>query len=409
VSSTRLTDRPGELIPVQVEQMKPLPPIRTVIRTQRRGEVGEAPVELHARLSEIGTMELWCKEVGRERSWRLQFDVRSATQTDIAVRDTAGEAAGSVDEETWRDAARLIEDVFGPHGEAKPDGLMKRLGQRLNAGSQDWPPSLLRRIWEALWQLEAGRRRSPAHEARWLNLTGFALRPGYGVAVDDWRVTETWRMVRGKLCFPAGSSRIESLILWRRITGGLSSGQQRAIIEPLLAPLRESRRRSTRRGSNPPGSESPEMWTLLASLELLPIALKIEFGDLLAGLLRQWRSDSNPQPLIWAIGRLGQRVPQYGPLNTVVPAEKAAEWLQALISQPPATGVLPLSVMQLTRKTEDRYRDVDEATRDSALSWLQEVRASQHLVKLVREGGRLDTEEQTQVFGESLPIGLRIG
>ena len=40
VSSTRLTDRPGELVAVDREQMTPLPPIRTVLRTRKKGESG---------------------------------------------------------------------------------------------------------------------------------------------------------------------------------------------------------------------------------------------------------------------------------------------------------------------------------------------------------------------------------
>jgi hypothetical protein len=34
--------------------------------------------------------------------------------------------------------------------------------------------------------------------------------------------------------------------------------------------------------------------------------------------------------------------------------------------------------------------------------------APPHFVQLVREGGLLDSEEQGRVFGEALPIGLRI-
>jgi hypothetical protein len=424
VSSTRLTDRPGELIPIQTEQMKALPPIRTVIRTQRRTESGAAQVELHARLSEIGTIELWCNEVVHaarvqesaaepralpsNRSWRLQFDVRSATQTDVAAHQSAGERGGFIDEETWRACGAIISNVFGPDAKENPERLMKQLSQSLGISSQDWPPSLLRRMWEALLQDEAGRRRSPAHEARWLNLVGFALRPGYGVAVDDWRVAETWRTVRGKLCFPAVASRVEALILWRRIAGGLSAGQQRAIVEPLLAPLRESRRRSGSRRGATSQADSPEMWTLLASLELLTISSKLEFGDLICTLLHSVRSEVNRQPLIWALGRLGQRVPVYGPLNTIVPTEKAAEWLQVLLAQPNVGGVAALAIMQLTRRTDDRYRDVDDSARESALNWLRAASASEHLIKLVQEVGKLDTDEQGQVFGESLPKGLRI-
>ena len=64
---------------------------------------------------------------------------------------------------------------------------MKRLAETTEMSRTAWPPSLLREIWEALVEVEAGRKQSPQHETRWLSLLGFALRPGYGMAVDDWR------------------------------------------------------------------------------------------------------------------------------------------------------------------------------------------------------------------------------
>ncbi|MGE0756901.1 MAG: Hsp70 family protein [Pirellulaceae bacterium] len=416
VSSTRLTDRPGEVVPVQIDQMKALPPIRTVLRSQRRSEAGTIPVELHARLSEIGTIELWCSEVGRDRTWRLQFDVRSATQTDIAAHASTGEAAGLVDESVWQACETLVADVFGPAGPSKPEGLVKRLSQAIATSSHEWPPTLLRRIWESLLYYEEGRRKSSAHEARWLNLLGFALRPGYGLAADDWRVAETWRTVRGKLCFGAASTRIEALILWRRIAGGLSSGQQRAIGEPLLNPLtawirkasttRATTTRAAARGQA--ASDAPEMLSLFASLELLPIAMKIEVGDLIADWLRKTRGGSPRNPLVWALGRLGQRVPVYGPLNTIVPADAMQPWLVSLLDHGSGEGIERLAVMQLARRTDDRYRDLSLAVRDRAAAWLERHAAPPHLVHLVREGGRLDAEEQVQIYGESLPKGLRI-
>jgi hypothetical protein len=245
VSSTRLADRPGEMFAVDPEQMTALPPIRTALKTRRRSERGTVAVELHAKLTEIGTLELWCSEVGGERRWRLQFDVRSATQTDIEAHESAAEREGFVDEESWQAINAVLEDTFAPAGKDDPDGLIKRLTAASQLERVDWPTSLLRRIWEALIELEAGRRKSPRHEARWLNLLGYALRPGYGLAVDDWRVAETWRTVQGKLAHAAASSRTESLILWRRIAGGFSAGQQQAIAEPLLATLRSLHRRQT--------------------------------------------------------------------------------------------------------------------------------------------------------------------
>ena len=38
-----------------------------------------------------------------------------------------------------------------------------------------------------LWENQQQRALSPQHEARWLNLCGFLLRPGFGAQLDDLR------------------------------------------------------------------------------------------------------------------------------------------------------------------------------------------------------------------------------
>jgi hypothetical protein len=222
VSSTRLTDKPGELVPIDRERMTPLPPIRTVLRAKKKDEGEIISVNLHARLTEIGTLDLWCSEVGGRRSWRLQFDVRSATQTDIAAHQSQAEGEGVVDEATWQACQTLLHDSFAPEGSDKPERLMKRLAAAMSMSRNLWPTSLCRRIWETLMELESGRRRSATHEARWLNLLGFALRPGYGLALDDWRVAQTWTVLQGKFAHASAMVRTEGWILWRRIGGGLA-------------------------------------------------------------------------------------------------------------------------------------------------------------------------------------------
>ena len=415
VSSVRLTDKPGELVTIDREQMKSLPAIRTVLKTQRRSEAGTIPVTLLAHLSEIGTIDLWCRATDADRRWRLQFDIRSTTQTDLAAHDSAAEAEGFVDEQSWQACEQLLTAVYGPDRREKPGGLVKRLATALEAQRDDWPTSLLRRIWETLMQLESGRRASPAHEARWLNLLGYALRPGYGLAVDDWRVNETWRVVRGKLAH--ASNHAESLILWRRIAGGLSTGQQIALAEPLVSSLRAVHAASTtgKRKGTPgiPLHESSEAWRLLGSLELLGVPTKTTLAEMIVDLLPKRKYDKVRGPMVWALGRIGQRVPVYGPLNTVVPVQKAAGWARALIDDPRLAAEVPLStlqliVMQLCRRTDDRYRDVDDQLRVSAVAWLRDSDAADHLVNLVRESGQLDAEEQNQVFGEALPKGLSL-
>jgi hypothetical protein len=428
VSSTRLTDTPGQYVEVSAEQMRELPPIRTVLRSRKRSETGSVPVQLHARLSEIGTMELWCNEVGTDRRWRLQFDVRMATQTDRAADSPTADPDGVLDEDSWQQCQSRLAAVFSPQGTDSPDGLMKRLAQALESDRQQWPPSLLRRIWEELMQWEAGRRRGPAHEARWLNLIGFTLRPGYGVAVDDWRVAETWRKVRGGLAFATPASRLESMILWRRISGGLTAGQQQALAEPLLASVRQWHRRAgrtsgparsqgagkkkgagkDRRREPGGGNEVSQVWLLLGSLELIGVSSKLELGDRIVEMLGWEKQEALRSALIWTLGRLGQRAPIYGPLNTVVPVDQAKNWLRDLMRQDGSDRAIQLAVMQLARKTGDRYRDLDGTFRQEVLQWLEEVHSPPHLRELVEVGGNLDEDEQGQVFGESLPKGLRL-
>lgn len=412
-SSTRLTDEPGDVIAYDAEQVKPLPPIRTVLQVKSRKQRGTANVLLHGRLTEIGTLELWCSEVDGDRRWRLQFDVRSATQTDVGMHQGAAETQGFVDEATWQACQEVVESTFGPDGNSKPADLNRRLISAVGEDRWDWPTSLLRRMWELLMQREPARRRSQAHEGRWLNLLGFALRPGYGLALDDWRVAETWRVLHGKLAHGTPLARTQWWILWRRIAGGFSAGQQRALADPLLAPVRGLHKRLTT-GRGGAGDfqfdpqESIEVWRLLGSLELLPVAAKIELGDMILELMGKRKMEPVRAALAWALGRLGTRVPLYGPLNVVVPVETAGQWLDQMLNLKEGEPTDELTVMQLARRTDDRYRDIPPNQRTRVLDWLEDRQAEGHFATLVRDGGRLDAEEQGRVFGESLPKGLRL-
>ena len=111
---------------------------------------------------------------------------------------------------------------------------------------------------------------------------------------------------------------------------------------------------------------------------------------------------------LWTIARLGARVPMYGPLNTAAPADQVERWLAALLRMRDAPPSQSFAVMQLARRTGDRYRDVSPALRQEALDWLAAQQAPQHYIELVREGGQLREEEAGQMFGESLPRGLRV-
>jgi DNA-K related protein len=438
-SSLRTADTPGTLVPMDPQLLRPLPPIRTVLTSGRRKSQAEViPVTLHAQLSEIGTLELWCREAGGDRQWQLQFDVRAAAGTQAAETPrAAGGATGEdvLDASTLDICGRLIHETFtSTKPGTEPEGLMKRLEQVTEMPRTAWPSTVLRRFWEAQMAVVAGRQLSPAHEARWLNLTGFALRPGYGMAMDDWRVAQTWRLLQGRLQHPRHEMcRTEWWILWRRIAGGLEPGQQKMLAEPLMAALRarwsaltaqQSGRRLARAVKAASGefrfgsNEYAEVWRLLGSLELLDVSLKIELGQLAFDLGLRKGLEAVREASAWALGRLGTRVPVYGPLNTLVPVEIAEAWTQRLLAldADPAfvhrAGELPPSAIfvgvQLTRRTGDRYRDVSDKLRAAVQQWLVKRQAPKHFVTLVGEGGDLHEDEQVLVFSESVLPGLKI-
>lgn len=409
VSSRRTTDKPGELVEIDPLDMYALPPIRTVLRSGKKQEAGSVKVVLNVKLTEIGTLDLWFSEQKGNRSWRLQFDVRSATRTDIAAHKGTGEMGGFLDNATLEQCRTKITDSFRVNGD-NPHHLIKNLEEITATDRNNWPPSLLRTFWEVLMEVENGRKTGPVHEARWLNFLGFSLRPGYGYAVDDWRVKQTWLLFqKGIVHHRNQACRSEWWIFWRRIAGGLVSGQQRALAQPLIPAVKQVFSREKRKGKGKQEirygtHELAEIWRLLGSLEHLQSAIKQEIGNLAKDKMK--KRDSLSEALVWAMGRLGARVPVYGPLNEMVSQETASSWAEELILRKEINSTLHLALMQLCRKTNDRYRDIDEKTRESVLEFMTEHNAPRHFIVLVKEGGFLDEEEQDEIFGEQLPKGL---
>ncbi|MDF7806915.1 Hsp70 family protein [Pontiellaceae bacterium B12219] len=414
-SGSRTTDQPGELLPIDEENMRPMPSIKTVINSGKKKGSEQIQVQLHAKLTEIGTIEVWLAAVDDSREWRLQFDARAATQTERAVVEEEGNRAGVLDETMAASSAGTIRSVLGAGRSGEPAGLLKKLEQNTGMKRTDWPPALLRRWFEETLPLADCRAAGPELEARWLNLIGYALRPGYGFAADDWRVGNLWRIKsagvenhRNEMC------RAEWWILWRRVAGGLTEHQQMELASPLIKQWNSRIRNPGAKKSNKPTNfqfgdhESAEVWRLLGSLERLPSVKKEQLGELLLLWLERKGIRISNGAVIWALGRIGARVPTYGPLNTVVSAECCAEWAGRLMAMDGSSEEKAFALMHLARFTGDRYRDLPEECRQQLLDWMSEHAVSERLSDLVRVGGLLDAEEQDHAFGEALPAGLHL-
>ena len=93
-----------------------------------------------------------------------------------------------------------------------------------------WPPFASSAT--SLAELLHGRAKSRRHEARWLNLFGFCLRPGFGALLDDWRINQARRFYMAGLAFPSDlQCQVEWLVLWRRVAGGFNADQQHELYQ----------------------------------------------------------------------------------------------------------------------------------------------------------------------------------
>lgn len=74
-STTRKEDAIGSLLEEVSEDMEESSPMSATLTSERKdGNV--VPVRLHTRITEIGTLELWCLSRDGKEKWKLEFNVR---------------------------------------------------------------------------------------------------------------------------------------------------------------------------------------------------------------------------------------------------------------------------------------------------------------------------------------------
>jgi hypothetical protein len=294
-----------------------------------------------------------------------------------------------------------------------PRELVRKLAEAASMDRDDWPTSLLRRLGQCLMELETGRKLSAEHEARWLNLLGYAYRPGFGFAMDDYRIDQLWKTLQGTLVHKSPAVSVQWWILLRRISGGLSVGQQQSLCEPILGNIRSLYKQIVEgrgRGCELDlvSQEGAEIWRMAGSMEHLAAETKIELGNMICELVQKKRMLSVYDAMIWTLGRLGARQLFYGPFNAVVPTESAVKWIKRRMKETKNRPIDSFAMMELARKTGDRYRDIPESVREEVLQFFQATSALEHFAAAVREVVQFDTKEESLIFGESLPVGLRL-
>jgi hypothetical protein len=415
IYTSSLRDDPlGEVVELNEEEFVPLPPLSTVLKFGRKSGVREIPVEVEVYLSEIGVLETYCRAKETPHRWRLEFALREMelkkpeTPEGILVKPEEP-STPPVEEGLLARMKEILSRALADK-DLLPQ-LTHRLEEALEMERDRWPLPVLRALADLLIEKKGVRERTALHEARWLNLTGFALRPGYGEALDPFRVRKLWSLYfEGLKHRQDKATRLEWWIFWRRIAGGLNRGQQEqffAKVRPYLLPQGKGQKTKAPKVSP---QERVEIWLCAANLERLSPKVKEELARKLLKELKKL-----DRRLLLAFSRLVARELLYGPADTVIPATKAEDLVRnllKLLTKKELKGSVARgaqeALLHVARLTGDRVRDLPEDLRQKVREVLLSLGASEEATRPLFEMIPLREAERAGLFGESLPLGLKL-
>lgn len=414
-AADQLVHGPGEVTTLDPENFEPLPPISTTFAKAEGDGAEEVRVVLEGELTAIGTIDLACVELDRAgaRRHRLAFDLRQGGPEGSpgSVAPMApGESsrAPGLGRQKLEEAMEAIELVFGKGRKditAREVKDLWRSLERVLGERPSWTTPVTRALFDALAPKQRARRRSADHERLFWMLAGYCLRPGFGHPLDPTRVELLAPLFAEGLAFSQEARGWQQFfIAWRRVAGGLTEAAQTEIrdrLDPFLAPAEAKLKRP--KGFKPQAPD--ELLETASWLERVAVERRQELGRWI--LERTW---TDRDPRLWvAIGRLGARVPAYASVHYVIPPHTVERWLDhAMREKWDEIAVLPRVVCQLARVTDDRARDVADAVRREVAERLERVGTPAEWVRSVRELVPVAERERVALFGEDLPVGLRL-
>jgi molecular chaperone DnaK (HSP70) len=397
-SSFRSGDAVGDVITVD-DSITPLPPLHTVIKFGKKAKERSLPVQIEAHYTEMGTLALSCRSMASPHRWKFQFQLREKARN-ISVADEE-----VLDQQLIDQAIDMVQQAFTKQSaETSPPGLVKKIGKTVSLPKEKWPLGFIRVLGDELQPLATERKRGIDHESRWLNLTGFCLRPGFGDALDEHRVKTLWKIHHnGPLHTKNVQVRSEWWVLWRRVAGGLSSSEQRLLSQDISSLLKSSKKGKSQKIAP---QEHLEAWMCVANLERISVADKTAWGNLLMKTLQGKKVRAQ---YWWSLSRIGSREPLYGPVDLVVDPRKATNWIEKILKKDwPDPKPVGLAIAQIARLTGDRKRDLDPAIVEQVIAWLTPHDWAPPLIQTLREVRPMEETEKNLIFGESLPSGIRM-
>jgi hypothetical protein len=360
-------------------------------------------VSLASSLTEVGTLQIDCVGENQAR-WHLEFEIRKQLSSQRANHTTEKLPAG------FEGARQKVAEVFGHNKEeANPKAVKTlRIDIEKALGKRDsWQVPVLRALFDQFLEGKIHRRRSAAHERIWFNLAGYSLRPGFGYPIDAWRIEQVWDLYQEGLQFSQETQVwVDWWTFWRRAAGGLNAIQQVSIYEDIAKYLEPAALISRKLQAQAKQKSYEDMVKLAAVLEHLPLEDKTE---LIQWLLKRLEKSAETITSWWAVGRIASRIPFHGSAHNVIAKDDVHAWLPQLLKIDwKKNQQAAFAALLMTRMSGDRSRDIDEEWRTKVIEKLTLAKAPASWVEMLETVKVLDEAEIKRVFGEGLPVGLKL-
>jgi hypothetical protein len=376
-----------------------LPPLETCIGIEGGGAErpqGSIPVRLRSVVTETGILRVECLAAGPAAAgrWLLEFNTRG---TAMEGRDTAAlppapsgapQLAGALAE------LKGLVLVAAP----RASKILTRLEATMGRERGAWTLPELRHLADGLLALSRARTGGEIRAECWLQLLGYAARPGFGVADDAQRLARIWEMVVLAPGKRPPRVEVQELLLWRRLAGGLNPGQQMELLDRHEVLGTEAARVSV------------ERIRLLGALEKAPVARKLPLAvwSLEQGL-RLAKVGGYAAPCFATLGQLLSRAPfRAGPEHVLAPEAvvEAFERVRVLDWREPAYRELVPAFLKAARLVDDRALDLPGRAGRKIVEKLEASGVARATLGPLLEYRPLTRTEQANSFGEALPLGL---
>ena len=398
-TATRLNDKPGDVINDD-EELTPVSSLMSVLRFGKT-EKQELEAEIAAELTETGVLKIWLQSKVSHHKWPLNFDIRLL----VEKVDQVDRSGLIIDEDKVSQVCEHIKGVFDSNT-VTASSTVKDIEKILDLPKNQWPLHVLRSFADLLLSLPPESLKTPQKEAKWLNLCGFCLRPGFGDPEDELRLKKAWKLWFQGVHSPNNPQvSAEWWVFWRRVVSGLKSGHQRSIYDVLS---KEICLKGVYSNKAKTGIQAKtEMWRCMGALEQLPPKQKITLGELLLSRINKFDSFD-----YWVLARLGARHLFHAPINNVVQGNIASKWIDVLIKHKSGNKAIMqdklFAISHMAALTGDRAIDITTEHLNAALNYLNIHKAPEQWIKHLQSIREESIQEQSKILGDSLPLGLKI-